>query len=92
MIVESHPFKELRRHVLSEALRQHDGTKFLAFGLSADHHGDDQIDNLVDPHNATLTRRLGCGIGQDFLGHQVVSEVFDRKNQAGLAGDGRAIR
>ena len=34
---------------------------------------------------------LGFGVGQGFLGHQVVGEVFDGKHQAGLAGDGRAI-
>ena len=52
---------------------------------------DDLIDDLVDHHDPTLARRAGLGVGQGFLGHQVVGEVFDGEDQAGLAGDGRAI-
>ena len=82
----------LRRQVLGEPLGDDDDAELLALRLFADPHGGhDAFDDFFEVHRAAERCFAGLRIGGLLGGLELAGDVFDADDQAGLAGDGRAV-
>ena len=91
VIVEVDAFEVLCRHELGQTFGQHDHAELLAVVLAGDHHVDDHVDDGIDVHDSPRARSPVLGSVMRFRGLEVVDQVLDAQDQAGLAGDGRAV-